>query len=324
MADAARRTQGVVAASTLFQAGVSRSALSRAVLSGAVQRVRPRVYSLAPLPALARCLVADRGVDPAFVTHVRAALLSLGPSTWAGGRTAAALFGWGMLVEPRRMLDLGGPHGRTDPKAHGVRWRQERSHDTILCRVLPGTDPIQLSGPVRTVIDCSTELPLLEAVVICDSALRAGAVTVEGLLEAAHRLPGRKGADRARRVISLCDPAAGSVLESVLRMRMHLAGLTGYDTQALIRDLPGGHLRVDFCFPASGLVVEVDGARWHPDPGADRRRDNDLAALGWRVLRFTWVEVVQEHQRVLACLQAALSNATPSFHLTEGAEFRAA
>ena len=96
---------------------------------------------------------------------------------------------------------------------------------------------------------------------------------------------------------------------------MHLAGCVGFGSQAWIHD-PGGRLRrVDFCFEAAGLVVEVDGAKWHPHPARDQARDNALAALGWRVLRYTWAEVVHEHARVIAEIQAAVACGTPTLRL---------
>lgn len=127
-------------------------------------------------------------------------------------------------------------------------------------------------------------------------------------------MPDRLGAARARRVVEVCDPECGSVLESVQRVRMLLAGLDGFDTQVVLRTVPA--LRVDFCFAAARLVVEVDGARWHPDPARDQQRDNALATLGWRVLRFTWHEVVHDSTLVLATVRAALDSGCSTVHLT--------
>jgi very-short-patch-repair endonuclease len=102
------------------------------------------------------------------------------------------------------------------------------------------------------------------------------------------------------------------VLESVQRVRMVLAGIDGFATQVVLCTTPV--LRVDFCFAAARLVVEVDGARWHPDPARDQRRDNVLAALGWRVLRFTWSEVVHDSARVLDTVRAALEAGCSTVH----------
>ncbi len=312
------RTQGLATHAGLLRNGVSRAALSRAVADGSVVRVRRRVYAASPLPPLPRHLVTDQGVASAYAAHVRAALLSLGADAAACRRTAAALHGWALLVEPGRTVEVATRHGRGRVVAPGVVAHQHRSGDVVRHVVLPGTAALRVTTPVRTVLDCAGALPLLEAVVVADSALRAGAVTLDALRSAAAALPGREGAARVRRVLARCDPACGSVLESVTRVRLHEAGCAGWTTQALLRDLPGRVLRVDFCFAGAGLVVEVDGARWHPNPARDRARDNALAALGWRVLRYTWADVVHDHRRVVAEVKAALACGTPSIHLAAG------
>ena len=188
--------------------------------------------------------------------------------------------------------------------------RQLRVDDLV---PLPGLAALSVTTAVSTVVDCALTLPRLEGTVVADSALRAGDVTVDDLRDAVARLPGRREAARARRVVEGCDPECGSVLESVQRVRMVLAGLDGFATQVVVRTAPV--LRVDFCFAAARLVVEVDGARWHPDPRRDQERDNALAALGWRVLRFTWQDVVHGSAGVLAVVRTALDSGCSTVHL---------
>jgi very-short-patch-repair endonuclease len=109
-------------------------------------------------------------------------------------------------------------------------------------------------------------------------------------------------------VIELCDPESGSVLESVLRVRMATDGITGWATQVQVRDKAGATvLRVDFAFPLGRVVVEVDGQKWHQDQVRDRRLDNALAVLGWRVLRYTWAEVVHHPDQVLREIREAVA-----------------
>jgi very-short-patch-repair endonuclease len=310
-----RPSQGLVTARQLRAAGVSRSRLQAAIGTRAVVRVANRVYASASLAVVPRFVVTDEGVAPAYVARVRAVLLSLGPAAFAADRTAAALRGWGMLVEPTRTIEVGVPHGRGTVRTRNVHARQRRAAEVQLVEVWAGTSAISMTSPAQTVIDCALALPLLQAVVICDSALRAGDVTVEELLRVARDLSGRRSAARARRVLGLCDPASGSVLESVHRVKMVLGGLSGFVSQKLLRDTPGRHLRVDFCFEAAGLVVEVDGRRWHPDPTRDQARDNALVVLGWRVLRYTWRDVMDEGDRVVAEIRAAVACVTPTLHL---------
>lgn len=304
--------QQLASAAQLRARGVSDAALHRALAAGEVHRVRRAVYAPAPLPPLPRHVVTAEGVAPAYVAHVRAALLSLGGRASAQGRTAAALRGWGLLVEPSRTVDVAVDHGRSRVPAPGVRAEQRRGPRRELLTALPGTVPLWTTSAAQTAVDCVARLPMLEAVVVCDSALRAGDLTVEDLVREADRARGRAAA-KLGRVLQLVDGRAESVLESVQRVRMTLAGLTGFEPQVLVRDVPA--LRVDFCFRLAGVLVEVDGARWHPDPARDQARDNALAALGWRVLRYTWADVVHDAERVLAEVRAAVESGGPSFRL---------
>jgi very-short-patch-repair endonuclease len=310
LASASSRTQGLATRAMLRHHGVSDARITRGLASGALVRVRRRVYAAAPLPPLPRFVVTDTGVAAGYVQHVRAVLYSLGAGSAAAGRTAAALYGWGMLVEPSRTVEVVVAHGRGAVSAAGVRVAQRRSALTHGAALLPGVAPLRVTTPVQTVLDCGLALPLIEAVVVCDSALRAGAVTLEELQRAARALPGVRDAAKVRRVLALADPEAGSVLESVLRVHLLLDGIDGWESQLLIRDTPA--LRVDFAFRVVGLVVEVDGAKWHPDPARDQVRDNALAALGWRVLRYTWADVVHDADRVLAEIRAAVACGAPS------------
>jgi REase_MTES_1575/Transcriptional regulator, AbiEi antitoxin len=58
------------------------------------------------------------------------------------------------------------------------------------------------------------------------------------------------------------------------------------------------------------LIVEIDGFRFHSTRSAferDRRRDAELAAAGFRVLRVTWRQLRDEPFAVIARLAAALA-----------------
>ena len=306
--------QGLATLGDLVRCGVPRVAVSRGYADARIRRPRRRVYSLTPLQPVPRFVVTEVGVAPAFALHARAALMSLGPLATASLRTAAALRGWGLLVEPRT-LDVAVEHGRTRVDADGVKVVQRRRLDREQRVVVPGTQPLWVTTAAQTVVDCCLELPLLQAVVVCDSALRSGQVTLAELERAAADVVGVREPRRVRRVLGLADPLSGSVLESVLRVRMVEGELCGFTTQQVLRDAAGGRvLRVDFCFEAVRLVVEVDGARWHPDPARDRSLDNALARLGWRVLRFTWAEVVHRPEEVLAAVRTAVAFGTQNIH----------
>lgn len=300
--------QGLATPAALRSAGVLRSSLSRALARGEVVRVRPGVYAGSPLAAWPLFSVTHAGVAPELVQHVRAVLLSLGDSATAGCRTAACLRGWGLLVEPHGAVDVVVARGRHRVRLAGVRVLQRRRVQRERLEPQPGQAGLWVTTAVATVLDCCRLLPHEEAVVVCDSALRSGQVTLKQLMLAASRLRGERGARRVRRALAGCDPESGSVLESVLRVRMVEDGICGFATQQLLRDAQGRHVvRADFCFVATRLVVETDGVRWHPDPARDQGIDNRLAAAGWRVLRFSWAQVVHDPAAVLALVRSALA-----------------
>src|SRR3954454_15699503 len=235
-------TQGQATAQRLCAAGLAPGTLARAVDGGVVVRLHRRVYALAPLPTRPRFVVTDEGTAPEYVAHVRAALLSLGRGAAARGRTAAALYGWALLVEPARTVEVAVPHGSRREPLRDVKITECRNYPVQLVEALPDTEGLPATTPVQTVLDCSRTLALVEAVVLCDSALRAGDVTLPALRVASRSLPGRRDAERIRKVLDLCDPESGSVLESVLRVRMVLDGIDGFSTQSLFCDSSGVHV----------------------------------------------------------------------------------
>jgi hypothetical protein len=134
----------------------------------------------------------DEGVEPTS-SGGPCALLELGPGAVAAGRTAAVLRGWGLLHEPRRAVEVVVPHG-SDRSPLGIRVRQVRRPEAE--EVVPLHGPRSAAGhdcradPSSTARwPCRTSTRLSSR----DSALRAGAATVEELQEATARLPGVRG-----------------------------------------------------------------------------------------------------------------------------------
>jgi very-short-patch-repair endonuclease len=65
----------------------------------------------------------------------------------------------------------------------------------------------------------------------------------------------------------------------------------------------------DFFWPRHRLVVEADSYSWHRSPSAlnaDRERDVELTLAAYRVLRFTWEQVTQRPDYVVASILSAL------------------
>jgi very-short-patch-repair endonuclease len=71
--------------------------------------------------------------------------------------------------------------------------------------------------------------------------------------------------------------------------------------------------RVDAALPAIKLAIEVDGFGHHSTPEQfqyDRARQNELVAIGWTVLRFTWDDIVQRPAQVARTIERAIGRLT--------------
>jgi very-short-patch-repair endonuclease len=71
-----------------------------------------------------------------------------------------------------------------------------------------------------------------------------------------------------------------------------------------------GTWEADLLWGEQRLVVEADSYTFHSTRGSferDRRKDQELQAAGWRVIRFTWRQVPGEPEAVIAALAVALA-----------------
>ena len=226
-------------------------------------------------------------------------LRRLGPRASASHETAARLWRMELLEDGQQRVTVPAQRSRVVVPGWRVRRHDLGAHEVVV------VDGLRRTVPLRTVLDLAQVLPLREAVVAADSALRQDLVTLEQLVAT---LGGRRGRAAAgpRAVVPLVDPLSGSVLETLLRLLLHMV-LPAPRTQYEVRDRWGALVaRVDFCWPERRLVVEADGFAFHSDRAAyrrDRERLNELERLGWRVLRFTWEDVVGRPDQVLALVR---------------------
>jgi very-short-patch-repair endonuclease len=78
---------------------------------------------------------------------------------------------------------------------------------------------------------------------------------------------------------------------------------------------PLGPYVIDFAWLEPSVLVETDGWATHGYRAAferDRARDAQLASRGYVVLRFTWLQLVEEPVRVAATIAATLSRRSPA------------
>lgn len=100
-----------------------------------------------------------------------------------------------------------------------------------------------------------------------------------------------------------------SPLETLFDTLVTEHGLPRPIRQWPVRDRGRVIARADFAFPDAGLIIEIDGARYHATTDAwqrDLARQNAIVALGLRVLRFTARDLRTAPDRVAQSVRSAL------------------
>ncbi len=268
--------------------GYTNAELTRLVRRGDLVRVRRGAYADAG---------GEVGRRTAHRRLVEACLAQAGPGAVVSHHSAAVLRG--LPLWPDR---LGQVHLTRDRRGQSTSRAGLHVHGVPL----PGSDVGLVDGlPVttlaRTVVDVACTLPLHEAVAIGDAALRQGLMRSE-LIEVMDRAAGRRRIAAARRTIAFLDARSESAGESVSRVRFHEWGLPAPEPQLEIFDGAALVARVDFAWPALGVVGEFDGREKYgrlrkrgqsveDAVVAEKRREDAVRALDWGMTRWVWAEL---------------------------------
>jgi len=287
---------GLILRERVFSSGVDPDKLVVALRTGRLFRVQRGVYGA-------------RSAQPDPLARARAAVLSSGVAdAVASHHTAARVHG---LAVPTRPV---AEHVTVHREQRRVRRRDLVFH----CRTLAMGEVqflggVPLTAQARTVFDLAALLPRLEAVWCVDDALRRGVVSRPALRRVSEQHRSGRGDARARTRLAEADGTAESILETAGRLALADAGVELPVAQLEVRDNDGRIVaRLDGGYPLRKLALEFDGRSVHSAPEAvfrDRRRQNALEALGWRVLRFTWWDVVHDTGRFVATVRSALARA---------------
>jgi hypothetical protein len=114
-----------------------------------------------------------------------------------------------------------------------------------------------------------------------------------------RRAAGRRGVPLLRSILQEHQIGA-TITESELEERFLALCRVANIPLPLVNEwilLEEGAVRADFVWPHRRLIVETDGRRVHTTGRAfehDRRRDQRLMLAGYRVVRCTWRQVVNE------------------------------
>ena len=138
-------------------------------------------------------------------------------------------------------------------------------------------------------------------------AQRRRLTTRGALVSVLARYPGRAGTRALRALLETRGAPAltRSEAEERLLTLTRKGQLPAPDVNVRV-----GPYEVDFLWREARLVVEVDGFAFHRDRDAfeaDRRRDAELAARGFNVIRVTWRRLIDEPEAVLVRIGQALA-----------------
>jgi very-short-patch-repair endonuclease len=287
LARLARRNFGVFTRAQARACGYSAYQIQRRLRTGEWQLVIGGALSVAGLP-----------ITP--VVRDRAAQLSVPGSVLAGPSAART---WRVIVPDERPYLFVGRRGGS--RAAGIRLLYETPDpcDVSLYQGLPTT------SRVAAVVDCLRLLPEPTALALADRALQQRWLSVEELVVRARARVGLPGAPQLRRLVRTVSGGARSAAERLLVKLFRQAGLTGWDLNVEITDAAGVIGVVDAVFDRQRLVIEVDGWAFHTTPDRfqrDRQRQNRLIAAGWTVLRFTWRDLTERPDYVVATVRRLL------------------
>jgi very-short-patch-repair endonuclease len=269
------------------------------------------------------------GRDVSLPVRARAALLAR-PDGCLSHLTAAQSQGWEVLdTRPSwAAMDaslMGIKGADAEAKVDEGRWPRadqvELTCTGIVSRPLPGLllhrDPtvqpalvggFRVTEAARTLVDVARSAYFLVAVCLLDARFRQ----TPGLRSQVGAMLGICGGTRgivaAQRALRFADEKSESVLESLLRLLIILAGLPAPTVQLQVR-LGQLSFRADLGYEEARLLIEADGRDYHSEwraVGRDLARQNALMNAGWRVLRFTWTQILFQPELVINAIRQAL------------------
>lgn len=222
-------------------------------------------------------------------------------------RSAAFLLGW-PVVEPR-LVDIVSARGIFAAK--GIRLHRATVERGEIGR-LDGR--LLVTGARRTMIDCLREPPVPEALDLYAWLVSRQLMDRAALITDLRDRVGSRGAGQLREILRLTRGGAVSGGEYRLHELLRAGGVTGWEANVRLHLDGAGIAVVDVYFAAERLVLEFDGRRAHRSDAAfvrDRRRQNALQRSGLLVLRYTWDDLVQRPDAVVAEVRSVLAQRRP-------------
>lgn len=293
------RQGGALTRGQLLGAGISRSAIDRAVAAG-------------HLHVCASGVLVANGVPDGRWRSLWVAHLAAGPRSAVARWSAASQWSLdGVRPSPPTVLV---PHA-CSPTDEGIVVHRTRKLDALDIVTVGG---LPFTTPARTVVDLAAECRIGRLGMLVDSAHHSGRARYEEVGQTLLRLGcrGRPGAERLLRLLDdrSGDPLAASHLEQLLAGVLFAAGVPLGHGAFRQHPLPSqGEVvgTVDVYLPDSRVVVEADGRRWHErqlQMKRDRERDFAAAQVGVMTVRLMHEHLVSDPDGCAAGLRQVIAS----------------
>lgn len=288
--DLAHSQGGVLTRAQALALGFTRHQLEYRLETGRWQRVSDLGYRLLP---------SNDDFDQLM------AAVSLLPAAVVSHESAGALHGFRWLKDAPATVSV---HSRTTHSFEGV--VVKRCHD-LHDQHWVEYRGLRLTTPARTVFDLAASYGDRRLNRIVSGLMDAGHVSeteLEEVLASVGRR-GKPGTQRMRKLLAALGVGShASELERRGRLLLprHRCGckpVGEYEIPWLPRR------RFDDAYPRHKVAVEWDSVRYHGQRDSfesDRQRDRTALERGWRVLRFTWVDVNERSGDVTTSVSAVL------------------
>ena len=287
IAEIVARQDGVISRQQALHTGMSPGRIRRRLDTSRWLNVHPGVYRSAEHPET-------------DASRVRAAALWGGPNAFLAGHAAA--WWWGLTKTPPATVDIVIPrneHRRSRPGIRVIR-RPLRYADKASHR------SAQVTGLALSALAGSVALGR-EGPQLLDRALQTR-VAYAQVRSAYHRNIGSAGNARAGELVRAAADRSAAESERLFVRLLKEAGIAGWQLNYPWN--PADQRRIDVAFVRALLAIEIDGWAWHHQPDRfqrDRTKQNDLAAAGWTVLRFTWFDLTDRPDEVVRRVRAHLA-----------------
>src|SRR3954447_861557 len=285
----AARQHGVLSRRQLLDLGVGPDAIKHRVALCRLHRLHRGVYAVGH-----RALRRQAGW--------MAAVLAAGPGASLSYRSAAEL--WGMRNGSRGRIDVSVPRHRRSTarlEVHVV----DMAPDEVTVEA-----GIPVTTPARTLLDLAAVLTEQHLKTAFEEAEVRRLTSPTSLDALAARYRGRRGATVLKRILDNHHNIGRTVPTSILARRF-LALLDAHNLPRPTINRRSDHGELDATWPEQRLIVECDGFATHGTRKAfeaDRARDRELIVAGWRVVRVTWRQLIDDPETIAAQLSVLLAS----------------